>query len=132
MKISHIVLIVLIGAVIATIFATVYESNPYSGFDEAKKSPDEVFQIIGDLDTAMPINYFPQQDANYFSFYMNDDYGHQGKVIMYTAKPTHFEKRKTIIVTGRFVDSVFVADKLNEKCPSKYQEKREMQEQSKD
>ncbi len=64
--------------------------------------------------------YNPQQDANYFSFYMVDNKGKECKVEFTGSKPQDFERSEQIVLTGQMDNGAFHANKILMKCPSKY------------
>lgn len=122
MKATHIVGIVLIGIAIATIFATVYKTDPYSSFKEADQDQGEIVQVIGVLSPGKEIYYKPEIDPNFLSFYMLDEENTEKYIIHYDAKPQDFEKLDNIVVTGYSTDTAFIANEILLKCPSRYQD----------
>src|SRR3546814_2029704 len=73
-KRSHIVGIVLIAVAIGVIISTYADTSTYADFNSARKSGDEL-HVVGTLVQDKPLFYDPLKDANYFSFYMEDEIG---------------------------------------------------------
>ena len=54
------------------------------------------------------------------SFFLIDNEGSE-KLVQYKGpKPQDFEMSEQIVITGEAKDSIFVAEKILMKCPSKY------------
>lgn len=119
MKKTSIIGIAVIAIAIAVIICTYADSSTYGSFSEAKQSPSEI-HVVGKLDKERSMIYDPQQDANYFSFYLTDNKGLSSKVIFSGAKPQDFERSEQIVLTGKMVNDEFHASKILMKCPSKY------------
>jgi cytochrome c-type biogenesis protein CcmE len=119
MKKSSIAGIIIIAIAICVIISTYADSSTYGSFADAKKTGSEL-HIVGQLDKQKELFYNPQQDANYFSFYMKDNKGLECKVVFSGTKPQDFEKSEQIVLTGKMVGSEFHASKILMKCPSKY------------
>ncbi len=120
MKKIHIVFIVLIAVGIAAIMSTVADSSTYSTFAAAAKSPDTEYHVVGKLNKDKALEYNPQVNANLFGFYMKDNEGTELKVVFKGTKPQDFERSEQIVITGKAAGTVFYADKILMKCPSKY------------
>lgn len=61
-------------------------------------------------------------NAQFFTFYMEDESGTVSKVIYAKGKPNNFENSTSIVVQGAFeADGIFHARSILIKCPSKYQ-----------
>jgi len=82
----------------------------------------QVVKVTGELAKDQPIEYDPQVDANYLSFFMKDSAGEVRKVIMNAAKPQDFERSESIVVTGKSKGNLFEATDMLLKCPSKYKD----------
>lgn len=119
MKKTSIIGIAVIAIAIAVIICTYADSSTYGSFSEAKQSQSEI-HVVGKLDKEKSMIYEPQQDANYFSFYLTDNKGLSSKVIFSGAKPQDFERSEQIVLTGKMVNDEFHASKILMKCPSKY------------
>jgi cytochrome c-type biogenesis protein CcmE len=59
--------------------------------------------------------------TNTFTFYMNDDFNNEMKVVLDGAKPNNFEVAEAIVVKGKMKDDHFHATEVLTKCPSKYE-----------
>src|SRR3546814_6292524 len=97
MKRSHIVGIVLIAVAIGVIISTYADTSTYADFNSARKSGDEL-HVVGRLVQDKPLFYDPLKDANYFSFYMEDEDGAECKVVFNGTKPQDFERIAPIVV----------------------------------
>ena len=121
MKAIHIIgLLVLIGG-IGLLVSTSDDMSSYANFDRAEKSMQKV-KIIGELAKDKEISYNPEVDANYFSFYLNDDAGRTEKVVYIGPKPQDFEMSEKVVITGKMNEDHFVASEILLKCPSKYRD----------
>lgn len=119
MKKSSIVGIIIIALAIGVIISTYADSSTYGSFTEAKTSDTEL-HVVGQLNKEKQLFYNPQQDANYFAFYMKDNKGQECKVVFNGSKPQDFERSEQIVLTGKMVGQEFHASKILMKCPSKY------------
>lgn len=120
MKKSHIVLIIVIAVAVGAIISSIADASTYAQFSVAEQNPDEEFQVVGQLNKEKEIHYSPNENANLFSFYMIDNGGVERKVFFQGAKPQDFERSDQVVVTGKFKDGAFHAEKILMKCPSKY------------
>lgn len=128
MKKSSIIGMIIIAIAIGVIVSTYADSSTYGSFSEATSTKKEL-HVVGKLDKSKQMVYNPQQDANYFSFYVNDNKGKNCKVIFTGAKPQDFERSEQIVLTGEMAGDEFHASKILMKCPSKYtQDKIEVSE----
>jgi cytochrome c-type biogenesis protein CcmE len=130
MKRSALYLLLLIGTGLAILLSTLGQSSSYVDFAEAAANPDRSYHVVGQLDRNFPLVYNPTQDANLLQFKLLDQKGMSMPVVYYGAKPQDFERSEQIVIIGK-VDvgpsskrghSVFVADQILTKCPSKYTE----------
>jgi cytochrome c-type biogenesis protein CcmE len=119
MKKSSIAGILIIALAIGIIISTYADSSTYGSFADAKESTSEL-HVVGQLNKEKELFYDPQQDANYFAFYMSDNEGRESKVVFNGAKPQDFERSEQIVLTGKMVGNEFHASKILMKCPSKY------------
>lgn len=120
MKKTHIVLIIVIAIAIGAIISSIADASTYAQFSVAEQNPEQEFQIVGELNSEKEIDYSPAENANLFSFYMIDKEGTERKVFFKGAKPQDFERSEQVVVTGKFSEGDFHADKILMKCPSKY------------
>lgn len=119
MKKTSIIGIVIIAVVIGVVVSTYADSSSYSTFAEARTSQAET-HVVGTLDKTHDLIYNPQQNANLFTFYMQDNDHNNCRVEFIGAKPQDFERSEQIVLTGSMKGEVFQASKILMKCPSKY------------
>ncbi len=117
----HIVGLVMIAVAVGVLISMMSDVVNYSNFEEAISTQSRV-KVVGVLSKDKPMEYNPQKDANYFSFYMKDDNGLEKQVILNQSKPQDFEMSEQIVVTGSMKNDAFVADEILLKCPSKYKD----------
>lgn len=121
MKKSSIFGIVAIAVGIAMIISIYADSSTYASFGEAQFSEAEL-HVVGQLNKEKELIYNPEENANYFAFYMHDEEGEERKVVFKGSKPQDFERSEQIVLTGKMVGTEFHASKILMKCPSKYTE----------
>ncbi len=119
MKKSSIFGLIVIAIAIAVIISVYSSSSTYGTFSDAKQTESQL-QVVGQLDKGKELEYDATKDANYFSFYMNDNKGQNCKVVFSGAKPQDFERSEQIVLTGQMRGNEFHASKILMKCPSKY------------
>ena len=119
MKKSSIVGMMIIAIAIGVIISTYADSSTYGSFTDAQETQKEL-HVVGKLNKKKEMFYNPQQDANYFSFYMVDNKGKECKVEFTGSKPQDFERSEQIVLTGQMDNGAFHANKILMKCPSKY------------
>lgn len=119
MKKSSIIGIIIIAIAIGVIISTYADSSTYGSFSDARESQTEL-HVVGQLNKEKKLVYNPQEDANYFAFYLLDKQGKECKVVFSGAKPQDFERSEEIVLTGKMVGDEFKASKILMKCPSKY------------
>ena len=122
MKKTHIVALVLVVAAIVMMIVSSKDFSTFSNFERAEASQARV-KIAGQLSKSDPMIYDPENDANYFSFYLIDQDGQKRQVVIREPKRQDFERSEQIVVTGRMNnDGIFEASEMLLKCPSKYKE----------
>jgi cytochrome c-type biogenesis protein CcmE len=120
MKKNHIIIIVLIAVSIGAIMGTLADSSTYASFSTAFNNQGREYHVVGKADLTKPHLYEPEKNANLFSFFLIDNEGSE-KLVQYKGpKPQDFEMSEQIVITGEAKDSIFVAEKILMKCPSKY------------
>ncbi|MDH3244398.1 MAG: cytochrome c maturation protein CcmE [Saprospiraceae bacterium] len=117
----HILGILMVGVAIALLFSASKDLSTYATFAQADQVNRSV-KVVGVLAKDKEMYYNPEDDPNYFSFFVKDGDGEERKVILHDAKPQDFELSEQIVVTGKMKDDVFVASSLLMKCPSKYKD----------
>ncbi|MGB0839479.1 MAG: cytochrome c maturation protein CcmE [Chitinophagales bacterium] len=120
MKKSHIAALFIIAGAIAYIVSTSASYSTYETFETAYSNSGRNFQVIGKLVKDKPMEYNPEEDANYFTFFIEDRKGEVRKVIFGDAKPQDFERSEDVVLTGQMKGEEFLASKILLKCPSKY------------
>ena len=120
MKKTHIVALLLIVASMGVIIAMIGDFSRYETFATAESASGKEFHIVGHLARQDEMEYNPERDPNYFTFYLKDKTGEERKVVFNDTKPTDFERSEQIVLTGKMVGSEFHASKILMKCPSKY------------
>ena len=93
--------------------------SSYSTFKTAAIANTEV-KVVGVLDKSKEMHYNPELNPNEFIFYMKDADEISKKVILSQPKPMEFENAEQLVLTGKFINDVFVASEMLTKCPSKY------------
>ncbi|HEY1005779.1 MAG TPA: cytochrome c maturation protein CcmE [Sphingobacteriaceae bacterium] len=119
MKRSSIIGIIIIAIAIGVIISTYTDSSTYGTFSDAQETRTEL-HVVGQLNKQKTLVYNPQQDANYFAFFMKDNAGKECRVVFKGSKPQDFERSEQIVLTGKMVGNEFHASKILMKCPSKY------------
>lgn len=120
-KIHIIAGLLIIGAISMIVMAS-GDLSTYSNFEVAAATDGEV-KIVGQLSKDKEMYYNPVEDPNYFSFYMKDDKGVEGKVVLFSERPQDFELSEQIVATGKMKENgVFYASSILMKCPSKYKD----------
>lgn len=120
MRKTHIVALLLIVASMGVIIAMIGDYSRYETFATAESSGGREFHIVGELVRREDMQYDPEIDPNYFSFYLKDKAGDERKVVFHDTKPTDFERAEQIVLTGKMNGNEFHASKILMKCPSKY------------
>jgi len=111
----------MIGIAIVMLTTAAEDMGTYATFAEAKEMGKAV-KVVGKLSKDKPLYYNPQEDPNYFSFYIFDTNQEEKKVVLRAAKPQDFEMSEQIVVTGTMQGEEFHASDMLLKCPSKYKD----------
>jgi cytochrome c-type biogenesis protein CcmE len=122
MKTSHILALIAIAASLAVIITT-YNSDitSYGNFSNTAQT-QQTIKLIGQLVKEKPIEYNPEKDPNYLTFYLRDDQGEVRKVVLKATKPQDFERSEQVVLTGKMNGDIFLAEDMQLKCPSKYKD----------
>lgn len=120
MKKIHIIAIVIVAVSIGVILSTLTDAATYAEFSQAEKYSGKEFQVVGTLAEDNQIHYDPKVNVDLFTFNMVDNEGIEQKVYFHGSKPQDFERSEQVVVTGKFQDGQFHANKILMKCPSKY------------
>jgi cytochrome c-type biogenesis protein CcmE len=121
MKKIYIVGIVMIAVAIAMLTMAAEDLSTYATFADAARSGERV-KIAGQLSKDKPMHYNPEEDPNYFSFYITDSKEEERKVVLLAPRPQDFELSEQIVLTGQMQGEEFVATDMLMKCPSKYKD----------
>lgn len=99
----------------------------YMNFAQAAETGTSA-HVVGEWVEDRQFQY--DRDRNVFSFYMKDEAGSIRQVNYPNPKPANFEDAERLVVNGRAVGDVFVADHILVKCPSKYNDGAEFESTS--
>lgn len=121
MKKIYILILVGIAVAMAIIIGSLGDFSTYETFATANKEPGKTYVVVANLDTTKTINYDPLKNANQFSFYAIDKKEAVHKVIFKGTKPTDFERAEQLVMTGHMDGENFICEKVQMKCPSKYE-----------
>lgn len=121
MKKIHIVAILMVVAGIVLFSTAAEDLSSYATFREAAATGQKV-KIAGQLAKDKEMYYKPEENPNFFSFYIKDTEGEERKVILLSEKPQDFELSEQIVLTGKMKGEEFVATEMLMKCPSKYKD----------
>jgi cytochrome c-type biogenesis protein CcmE len=120
MKKTYILGIALIGIAIAAIVSMYGDASTYENFEVAMENPGREFHVVGVLNREKEKFYNPQEDPNYFTFFMVDEKGKESKVVYHNPEPADFDRSEKIVIVGKMDGDHFEASKILLKCPSKY------------
>ena len=126
MKKLHILGIIIIAIAIGVIFVSLKNTSTYADFTEALSNPDQEYHVVGKLDKAQPQIYDPKINPDEFLFSMIDNKGVVKQVVLHKSKPQDFEKSEQIVLIGKMKDGNFHANDILMKCPSKYNEAKQV------
>ncbi|MGY6562980.1 MAG: cytochrome c maturation protein CcmE domain-containing protein [Luteibaculaceae bacterium] len=126
MKKTQIILIVVVAVVIGAVLSMFNDSSTYASLAQAKENQNTIYHVVGELDRSEDIIYDPRVNHNLTIFTMVDNEGNKSKVHLKKAKPQDLERSESIVLIGRANDSVFVANDMLMKCPSKYNEENKL------
>lgn len=121
MKKSHILAIGIVAIAIGILISASKDVTTYSNFSQAAKNGERV-KLIGQLVKDRPVEYNPEKDPNYLSFYLKDEAGEVRQVVLHASKPQDFERSESIVLTGEMNGENFEASDMLLKCPSKYKD----------
>ena len=121
MKKLPIIALICIAAAVVIFMSAADDMSTYATFAQAESSQSTV-RVAGELAKDKPIEYNPEVNPNFFSFYVRDAEGQEEKVVLLAAKPQDFELSEQIVVTGEMLDGHFLANDMLMKCPSKYKD----------
>ncbi|GIV24943.1 MAG: cytochrome C biogenesis protein CcmE [Bacteroidia bacterium] len=96
------------------------ELTLYTDFRTAAAHPGQTYHIVAQWVEREKSYYDPAADA--FWFRAQDSTGWVAQVRYPDPKPINFESAHQVVLIGQYRDSVFHAEKILMKCPSKYKE----------
>lgn len=120
MKRSHLIILLMIGALVGTLIGTFTSTSRSVTFDQAFEEPGVEFKVSGTLHKEKPVEYDPEEDAGLTRFHMADKDGKVVEVHLHKAQPQGLLQSESIDLYGRVVNGEFHASEMLLKCPSKY------------
>ena len=117
-------LIFLAGFGSLLLFSFGQQVGGYMDFAEAERTGSRA-HVVGQWIEDQPHHYDPA--ANVFSFHMADEFGVVHQVHYNNPKPASFEDAEKLVVEGRLSGDVFEAEHILMKCPSKYNDTRDLE-----
>jgi len=123
MKKTHIIGIIVIASTIAGIMGLMFSNATYGNFSQAFNNEGSKYEIKGKLNKNKNVT---SESANLTTFFMIDDQGVEKLVKLNKSKPQDFDRSEGIVVIGKAKGDVFFANDILMKCPSKYNEKKEI------
>jgi cytochrome c-type biogenesis protein CcmE len=123
MKKSHIIMLLVVAAGIASLTLFLKDLTTYTTFNTAtEKYKNKFVHIVAKLDTTKTIEWDPAKDPNYLSFYAVDSLHSGAKVVYRKEKPVDFEKSAKLVLKGYMREGYFECRDIQFKCPSKYKD----------
>lgn len=122
MKKTHIILLVLIAASIATLISFMGNVTTYETVASAKEKEGKFVNLVAKLDMTQPMEYDPVKNPNYLTFTAIDTLGQSIKVVYRNTKPTDMEKSERLVLKGEVNGDHFECKDILLKCPSKYKD----------
>jgi len=120
----------IVGLVLIVVFTSVLFMNfgqqvgGYMNFEQAETTGSRAHVVGMWVDSD---NFRYDQRTNVFTFDMEDDAGNIREVRYLNPKPANFEDAEKLVIEGVSEGDVFVAHNILVKCPSKYNDMRELQ-----
>jgi cytochrome c-type biogenesis protein CcmE len=122
MKKTHIILLVLIAASIATLISFMGNVTTYETVASAREKQGKFVNLVAKLDMSQPMEYDPVKNPNYLTFTAIDTLGQSIKVVYRNTKPTDMEKSERLVLKGEVNGDHFECKDILLKCPSKYKD----------
>ncbi|EON77616.1 Cytochrome c-type biogenesis protein CcmE, heme chaperone [Lunatimonas lonarensis] len=130
MKKGHIIGLGIIGVAIMIIITSIGDASTYESFTTARmlasNGEAKAIHVVGQLkknEYGKVVGLEVGEDKTSFTFLMVDNDGTEQQVYYNEPVPADFERSEQVVVIGSYrTESLFVADKILMKCPSKYQE----------
>lgn len=92
----------------------------YTDFQTAARQPGHTFHVVAQWVEREKAHYNPTEDA--FWFRAQDSLGHTTWVRYPDPEPVGFATAHKVVLIGSMQDTVFLAEKILMKCPSKYKD----------
>ena len=96
--------------------------STYVNFEQAENRATS--HVVGTWDDTRDYGF--SRETMLFSFYMKDEDGNVRRVVYPKPKPNNFEQATQLVVVGEMRNSVFHANEMLMKCPSKYNDGSEL------
>lgn len=112
----------MMAVAVGVLMSMASDFSQYANFEAALAAPDRSHQVVGHLQKEKPVIYEPTKDPNSFSFHMKDENNKEMQVICKLPLPQDFHLSEQIVITGKMDGATFVAQDIQLKCPSKYQD----------
>jgi cytochrome c-type biogenesis protein CcmE len=122
MKRTHIVVLIGIAVLIASLLSYSADFSTYDTISSANSKKGKFVHIIAKLDKNQPIEYDAIKNPNYLTFFAVDSMGGRTKVIFHNSKPTDLEKSERLVMKGKMQADHFECSDILLKCPSKYKD----------
>lgn len=127
MKLTHIVLLVSIAAMIMVLLSFMGDLSTYETLASARQKQGKTVTVIARLDKTYekPIEYDPLKNPNLTRFQVTDTLGNKATVVYHFEKPMDMEKSERIVLKGKMNGDIFEInskDGILIKCPSKYKD----------
>ncbi|HLK14457.1 MAG TPA: cytochrome c maturation protein CcmE [Fimbriimonadaceae bacterium] len=113
--------VVALGAMLAIGFTFVENANPYVDVEQALANTGDGLHLLGSIDKKS-VHSNPLQRE--ISFDLVDAKGKTMHVDYHGEAISNINEADKVVAVGHVKDGVFLSDKLNIKCPSKYEDKR--------
>jgi len=118
MKVKIIIAIVIVVVVGIWAFNSFTDSlTAYVSFDEAQQCGARV-QVMGEIDH-QNVHYDIEKQVLHFT--ISDEQGNRMNALYAGTVPGNFQQASHVVCLGKYDGTVFQADQLLVKCPSKYQ-----------
>jgi cytochrome c-type biogenesis protein CcmE len=131
MKRSQIIALLVIAIALGALITSLVDSSSYATFEEAFANKGAEYHVVGQLDRSAEVDYDPKKNAKVMTFYMKDREGTRKKVILNRSKPNDFERSEKIVIIGKAKEDAFYATDMLLKCPSKYEDEKQLREMEK-
>ena len=130
MKKTSIVLLVAIAVSIGVLISMSADFSTYDTINSAKGKQGKFVHLIARIDKTVPMDYDPQHNPNYLSFFAVDSLGARTKVVYHNSKPAELDQSDRVVLKGKMQGDVFECSEILLKCPSKYKDDKKQLEKS--